>query len=144
MKISTKGRYALRLMLDLAVYNTGEPISLKDVARRQQISEKYLEQIISILNKAGYVRSIRGAQGGYMLKREPAEYTVGMILRLTEGDLAPVGCVGKDSIDCERKQGCVTIRIWEQLNEAINGVVDNITLADMALWQQEKADEYVI
>lgn len=144
MKISTKGRYALRLMLDLAVYNTGEPISLKDVARRQQISEKYLEQIISILNKAGYVRSIRGAQGGYMLKKEPEEYTVGMILRLTEGDLAPVSCVGEGSTDCERMQECVTIRIWEQLNEAINGVVDHITLADMVMWQQEKADEYVI
>ena len=144
MKISTKGRYALRLMLDLAVYNTGEPVSLKDVARRQQISEKYLEQIISILNKAGYVRSIRGAQGGYLLKKDPAEYTVGMILRLTEGDLAPVGCVGEDSIDCERRAGCVTVRIWEQLNEAINGVVDHITLADMVMWQQEKADEYVI
>lgn len=144
MKISTKGRYALRLMLDLAVYNTGEPVSLKDIARRQQISEKYLEQIISILNKAGYVRSIRGAQGGYMLKREPKEYTVGMILRLTEGDLAPVGCVGENSMDCERRQGCVTIRIWERLNEAINGVVDHITLADMVLWQQEKADAYVI
>lgn len=144
MKISTKGRYALRLMLDLAVYNTGEPVSLKDIARRQQISEKYLEQIISILNKAGYVRSIRGAQGGYMLKREPKEYTVGMILRLTEGNLAPVGCVGENSMDCERRQGCVTIRIWERLNEAINGVVDHITLADMVLWQQEKADAYVI
>ena len=105
MKISTKGRYALRLMLDLAVYNTGEPVSLKDIARRQQISEKYLEQIISILNKAGYVRSIRGAQGGYILKREPAEYTVGMILRLTEGDLAPVSCVGEDRIECERSRG---------------------------------------
>ena len=76
MKISTKGRYALRLMLDLAIYNTGEPISLKDVARRQQISEKYLEQIISMLNRAGFVRSVRGAQGGYMLKKAPAEYTV--------------------------------------------------------------------
>lgn len=144
MKISTKGRYALRLMLDLAVYNTGEPISLKDVARRQQISEKYLEQIISILNKAGFVRSIRGAQGGYMLKKEPSDYTVGMILRLTEGDLAPVSCVGEESADCERRENCVTLRIWEQLNAAINGVVDNITLADMVEWQLEKADQYVI
>ena len=84
MKISTKGRYALRLMLDLALNNTGEAVSLKDIARRQDISDKYLEQIISILNKAGYVRSIRGAQGGYMLRRPPKEYTVGMILRLTE------------------------------------------------------------
>ena len=81
MKISTKGRYALRLMLDLAVYNTGEPISLKDVAKRQNISEKYMEQIISVLNKAGYVRGIRGAQGGYLLSRAPKDYTVGMILR---------------------------------------------------------------
>ena len=95
MKVSTKGRYALRLMLDLAVYNTGRPISLKDVAKRQQISEKYLEQIISLLNKAGFVRSIRGPQGGYMLTKAPGEYTVGRILRLTEGDLAPVSCVEK-------------------------------------------------
>lgn len=144
MKISTKGRYALRLMLDLAIYNTGEPVSLKDVARRQQISEKYLEQIISVLNKAGFVRSVRGAQGGYMLTKEPAEYTVGSILRLTEGDLAPVSCVGADSVDCDRRDGCVTVRIWEQLNEAVNHVVDNITVADMVMWQKEQADQYVI
>ncbi|MDE6203332.1 MAG: Rrf2 family transcriptional regulator [Lachnospiraceae bacterium] len=144
MKISTKGRYALRLMLDLAVYNTGEPISLKDIARRQEISEKYLEQIISLLNKAGFVRSIRGAQGGYMLNKEPSWYTVGRILRLTEGDLAPVSCVGENSMECERRQGCVTVRVWEQINEAVNQVVDNITLEDLARWQQEKADQYVI
>lgn len=144
MKISTRGRYALRLMLDLAVYNTGEPISLKDVARRQQISEKYLEQIISLLNKAGFVRSVRGAQGGYMLRKDPAEYTVGMILRLTEGDLAPVNCVGSDSVACERRQECVTVRIWEQMNDAVNQVVDGITLADMVGWQQEKGDQYSI
>ncbi|MDE7447078.1 MAG: Rrf2 family transcriptional regulator [Lachnospiraceae bacterium] len=144
MKISTKGRYALRLLLDLAVYNTGEPISLKDVARRQEISEKYLEQIISMLNKAGFVRSIRGAQGGYMLAKAPSEYTVGMILRLTEGSLAPVSCVGEDSIECERRQGCVTVRVWEKLNDAVNQVVDNITLADLVEWHQEKADQYII
>ena len=84
MKISTKGRYALMLMLDLATYNTGEAVRLKDVAKRQQISEKYLEQIISMLNKAGFVKSIRGPQGGYMLKHAPEQYTVGMILRQTE------------------------------------------------------------
>ena len=144
MKISTKGRYALRLMLDLATYNTGEPVSIKDIAARQQISEKYLEQIIAILNKAGYVRSIRGAQGGYMLKRDAKDYTVGMILRLTEGDLAPVSCVGTDSAECERRSGCVTVRIWEQINDAINNVVDNITLADLLEWQAEKSDQYVI
>ncbi len=144
MKISTKGRYALRLMLDLAVYNTGEPVSLKDIARRQEISEKYLEQIISMLNKAGFVRSIRGAQGGYLLGREPSWYTVGRILRLTEGDLAPVSCVGKNSMECERRQGCVTVRVWEQINQAVNQVVDHITLEDLVRWQQEKADQYII
>ncbi len=144
MKISTKGRYALRLMLDLAVYNTGEPISLKDVARRQEISEKYLEQIISLLNKAGFVRSIRGAQGGYLLTKDPGEYTVGAILRLTEGDLAPVSCVGAENSACERKDGCVTVRIWEKINDAINGVVDHITLADMVDWQEQQADQYSI
>ena len=92
MKISTKGRYALRLMLDLAMNDTGSPVSLKDVAKRQGISDKYLEQIISVLNRAGYVKSVRGAQGGYMLRKEPEDYTVGMILRLTEGSLAPVSC----------------------------------------------------
>ena len=85
MKVSTRGRYALRLMLDLALNNTGEPVRLKDVAKRQEISEKYLEQIISILNKAGFVKSVRGPAGGYSLKRKPEEYTVGMILRLTGG-----------------------------------------------------------
>lgn len=144
MKISTKGRYALRLMLDLATYNTGEPVSLKDVARRQEISDKYLEQIISVLNKAGYVKSIRGAQGGYLLKKDPSEYTVGMILRLTEGDMAPVSCVGNEKEECERRSSCVTVRIWQQINDAINGVVDNITLADMLEWQAELTDQYSI
>ena len=141
MKISTKGRYALRLMLDLATYSTDGPVCLKDVARRQQISDKYLEQIIATLNKAGYVRSIRGAQGGYLLKKNPEEYTAGMILRLTEGDLAQVSCVGKEKEECERKAGCVTTRIWQRINDAVNDVVDSITLADMLTWQEELADD---
>ena len=144
MKISTRGRYALRLLLDLAVYNTGVPMSIKDIAQRQNISEKYLEQIISILNKAGFVRSIRGPPGGYMLKRNPAEYTVGMILQLTEGDLAPVACVADDGIDCEQKECCVTMRVWRELNEAIHGVVDHITLADLVEWYHQRGNEYVI
>lgn len=144
MKISTKGRYALRLMLDLATYNTDGPVSLKDVAKRQEISDKYLEQIISVLNKAGYVKSIRGAQGGYLLKKAPSEYTVGMILRLTEGDLAPVSCVGEEKEECERRAGCVTVRIWERIYEAVSNVVDNITLADLAEWQTEASDSYTI
>ncbi|MCM1156636.1 MAG: Rrf2 family transcriptional regulator [Roseburia sp.] len=144
MKISTKGRYALRLMLDLATYCAGGPVSLKDVAQRQQISDKYLEQIISVLNKAGYVKSIRGAQGGYFLRKDPSEYTVGMILRLIEGDLAPVSCVGANKVECERQAECVTIRIWQQINDAVNNVVDNITLADMLEWQEELSDCYNI
>lgn len=138
MKISTKGRYAIRLMLDLANDTTGKPVSLNDVAARQQISEKYLEQIISVLNKAGYVRSIRGPQGGYLLVKKPEEYTVGMILRTTEGDLAPVSCVGSGAVECDRADGCVTVRIWQKINDAVDNVVDNITLADLVDWQNEK------
>lgn len=144
MKISTKGRYALRLMMDLAENNNGSPISLKDVARRQEISDKYLEQIISILNKAGYVRSVRGAQGGYMLKNSPEEYTVGMILRQTEGSLAPVACIEDDEIVCDRQQQCVTSIVYKKINDAISGVVDNITLQDLVDWQSEKNGTYVI
>lgn len=144
MKVSTKGRYALRLMLDLAEYSNGNPVSIKDIAGRQEISEKYLEQIISILNKAGYVRSIRGAQGGYVLKKEPSEYTVGMILRLTEGDLAPVSCVGAESTICGRKDQCVTVRIWEKINDAVNGVVDNITLEDLVNWSEKNVKGKVL
>jgi Rrf2 family protein len=131
MKISTKGRYALRLMLDLALNNTGEYITIKSIAARQDISEKYLEQIISLLNRAGYVKSIRGAQGGYKLAKDPGEYTVGMILRLTEGSLAPVDCLEEDSGDCKRSSGCVTRGVWVELYEAIRSVVDRITLQDL-------------
>ena len=144
MKISTKGRYALRLMMDLAENNSGSPISLKDVAKRQDISDKYLEQIISILNKAGYVRSVRSAQDGYMLKMEPQNYTVGMILRQTEGSLAPVACIEDDEIVCDRQQQCVTSIVYKKINDAISGVVDNITLQDLVDWQNEKNGNYVI
>lgn len=96
MKISTKGRYALRLMLDLALNNSGKPVRIRDVSERQNISDKYLEQIISVLNKARFVRSIRGPQGGYLLTRRPEEYTVGMILRLTEGAWRRVDCVDEE------------------------------------------------
>ncbi|MFR8547773.1 MAG: RrF2 family transcriptional regulator [Lachnospiraceae bacterium] len=149
MKVSTKGRYALRMMLDLATNQTGEPVRLRDVARRQKISEKYLEQIAAILNKAGFVRSVRGPQGGYLLQKVPEAYTVGMILRLTEGSLAPVGCVGEDPAgfcagECQMARACVTRRLWKQLNDAINGVVDRVTLADLLAWQAEAADDYVI
>lgn len=144
MKISTKGRYALRLMIDLASNNTGSPVSLKDVAKRQGISEKYLEQIIAILNKAGFVQSIRGAQGGYLLRRAPEEYTVGAILRLTEGSLAPVSCIEDDAIVCDRADACVTSIVWKKINDAINDVVDGITLQNLVDWQDEKNGQYII
>lgn len=132
MKISTKGRYAVRVMLDLALHDTGECIKVKEIAGRQGISEKYLEQIISVLNKAGYVKSMRGAQGGYRIAKAPEEYTVGMILRLTEGSLAPVACLEEGSAECERCDTCETVEVWKELYEAIDRVVDNVTLADLA------------
>ena len=114
VKISTKGRYALRLMLDLALHGgDGRPVSLKDVSRRQQLSDKYLEQIVTPLSKAGLVRSMRGAGGGYLLTRGPADYTVGEILRPLEGDLAPVECA-TDAQFCERSGQCVTVELWQQ------------------------------
>lgn len=131
MKISTKGRYALRLMLDLALNNTGEYITIKSIAARQNISEKYLEQIISLLARAGYVKSVRGAQGGYKLAKDPTEYTVGMILRLTEGSLVPVDCVDENYEDCPRNAECVTRDIWVELYQAISSIVDRITLQDL-------------
>lgn len=144
MKISTKGRYALRLMLDLAMNNTGDPIRIKDIAARQEISDKYLEQIVSVLNKAGYVKSIRGPQGGYKLTKLPEQYTVGMILRLTEGSLAPVSCLEGEINDCPRQEKCITLTLWTKLDDAIKGVVDHITLADLIEWHHNEADNYVI
>jgi Rrf2 family protein len=131
-------------MIDLASNNTGVPISLKDVAKRQGISDKYLEQITAVLNKAGYVKSVRGAQGGYLLRRDPKEYTVGMILRLTEGSLAPVTCVEDDDYVCDRADGCVTVIVWKKINDAINEVVDGITLQDLLDWQSEQNGQYII
>ncbi|WP_302486705.1 Rrf2 family transcriptional regulator [uncultured Megamonas sp.] len=136
MKISTKGRYALRLMLDIALNDAKTPVRIKDIAERQQISDKYLEQIVSSLNKAGFVKSLRGPQGGYRLTKKPEEYTVGMILRLIEGSLAPVACLDDDVNNCTRADRCPTLILWEKLYEAISEVVDNITLADLISWQK--------
>ena len=143
MKISTRGRYALRMMLDIATNDHGEPVRIKDIAARQDISVKYLEQIVSVLTKAGYVKSIRGPQGGYRLVRLPKDYTVGMILRLTEGDLSPVSCTD-NNYDCPKMHDCVTIRIWKELDEAINSVIDKYTLEDLLDWQDAKGNDYVI
>ena len=144
MTISTKGRYALRIMLDLAGH-IGETVKLKDIASRQEISEKYMEQIIAVLNKAGYVRSTRGAQGGYQLVKAPRDYTVGMILRLTEGSLAPVECLAEYALPCERAGKCATVEVYRRIYEAVNNVIDAITLQDLVDIEHEKsADNYVI
>ena len=147
MKISTRGRYAVRVMLDLALHNTGEYIKVKDIARRQDISEKYLEQIISILNKAGFVHSVRGAQGGYQIADDPKKYTIGMILRLTEGSLSPVACLdnGTENIDCARKDDCLTLSVWTGLYKAINEYLDSISIKDIVeSGTGIGADDYII
>lgn len=145
MKISTKGRYALRMMLDLAMNEKEEPIRIKEIALRQEISDKYLEQIISILAKAGYVKSLRGPQGGYRLSKPAAEYTVGSILRLTEGNLSPVACLEDEVNMCERKEDCITLLLWQKMDEAIKGVVDTVTLQDLIDWHYGKQNNnYVI
>ena len=133
MKVSTRGRYALRFMLDLALNDQEQQyIPLKEVAQRQGISEKYLEQIVPALNKAGFVRSVRGSQGGYRLARAPEEYSVGMIVRLMEGELAPAPCAGHEShSDCPRAAECVTAGVWEKIRMAVDDVVDHITLSDL-------------
>ena len=144
MLVSTKGRYALRTMVDLAIHGDGEPVKIKDIANRQGISGKYLEQIISILSRAGFVRSIRGNQGGYYLARPSSDYTVGSILRITEGSLAPVDCLSGDENPCARQMECVTLRLWRELDVAISDVVDKYTLEDLVQWQKSMKDNYVI
>ena len=131
-------------LIDLAEHNNGKFIPLKDIAERQEISEKYLEQIISSLKKAGYVKSLRGAQGGYMLAREPETYTVGTILRLTEGSMKPVACLEDEPNQCSRAGECVTLRLWKMLDEAIEGVLDKVTLQDLKDWYEEMGNDYVI
>ncbi len=144
MLVSTKGRYALRTMIDLAIHGDGEPVKIKDIARRQEISGKYLEQIISMLSRAGYVRSIRGNQGGYFLTYPASEYTVGMILKVVEGNLSPVECLNGGENICTRRQECVTLRLWQELDDAIKGVVERYTLDDLVQWQKNMKDNYVI
>lgn len=131
MKISTKGRYAVRMMLDIAQHSNGENVSLKDVSKRQNISLKYLEQIVNILSKAGFLRSQRGAQGGYRMTRKPDEYTIGDILRVTEGEMAPVSCLEDEENQCPRVNQCPTIAFWTGLYKTINDYLDGTTIADL-------------
>jgi Rrf2 family protein len=136
MKISTKGRYAVNIMLGMALANREEYISLRTIAESQGLSGKYLEQIISILNRAGYVRSERGPQGGYKLTKSPEQYTLGMILKLTEGSFAPVVCLEDEDAICPIREYCVTVKAWKRINDAVNEAVNSITLADLVDWQE--------
>ena len=131
MMISTKGRYALRIMVDLALHDGAEPVSVRAIAQRQDISGKYMEQIISVLTRAGWLRSVRGAQGGYHLAKTPQEITVGMILRATEGDLAPAECVAHGAQHCNRSGACPSRAVFEKVYSAINDVIDGVLLCDL-------------
>ena len=143
MKFSTKSRYALRLMAELARYAPGSTVSLKEISERQQLSLKYLEQIVTPLARVGLVKSERGSQGGYRLTKTPGEYTVGNILRLTEGSLAPVACLGQNPVECPRMVECRTLPMWRKLNTMINDYFDGITLADLVNTAQP-GNDYVI
>ncbi len=140
MLISTKGRYALRVMLDLAENSHGGFIPLKDITERQSISKKYLESIMVILSKAGFVEAVHGKGGGYKLSREPGEYKAGEILRLTEVTLAPVMCLEENAKACERADVCKTLPLWRGLNKVITEYLDNISLEDILL-KSDKLDQ---
>jgi transcriptional regulator, Rrf2 family len=144
MKISTKGRYALRLMVDLAEHKDNGFIALKDVAKRQNISKKYLEQIVPVLNGAGLLATNRGNRGGYRLAKEPKEYTVGDILRITEGSIAPVSCLDSEINLCERKNFCQTLYVWEGLYKVVNEYLDGITVQDIVDKIGNTTADYII
>lgn len=132
MKISTKGRYALRIMIDLAQHYNGDYVHLKDISKRQDITIKYMEQIMPFLTRAGYVRSSRGNNGGYCLAKDPGDYSAGEILRCAEGNLCPVACLEDDPVRCPRAQECRTLPFWMGMEKVINEYADSISLADLA------------
>ena len=132
MKLSTKGRYGLRALLDMAIYQNEGPVTLNNIAAREDISEGYLEQLMMPLKRAGIVKSIRGAQGGYLLSRNPKDVTVGEIIRVLEGPIAPVACVDEENPEeCERSSFCATRMVWEKVRDSISGVLDSFSLEDL-------------
>ena len=143
MLISTKGRYALRVMIDLAEHQTDEFISLKDIAQRQEISDKYLESIIRMLVKARVLESLRGKGGGYKLRKAPEQYTVGSILRLTEESLAPVACLEPGADACPKAGKCRTLSLWQGLDKVISEYLDGVTIADL-MEPGNVGDDYII
>ena len=143
MIVSTKGRYALRVMIDLAEHQSEKYVPLKEVAARQEISEKYLENILKLLVQNGFLEGLRGKGGGYRLTRSPDQYTVSEILMLTEGSLAPVSCLTPGAFACARMANCRTYEMWKGLNDLISDYFGKITLADLALPDQA-GNDYVI
>ncbi len=143
MLISTKGRYSLRVMIDLAEHQADGYIPLKTIAERQEISEKYLESIIKLLVKAKILTGLRGKGGGYQLTRPPEQYTVGDILRLTEESLAPVSCLEENADVCPRMAACRTLSLWQGLDAVIRTYLDNITIAEL-MRHDSAGDDYVI
>lgn len=143
MKITSRGRYALKVMIDLAEQNTDDYIKLGDVAKRHNISEKYLESIIASLAKAGLLIGVRGKGGGYKLAKKPEEYTVGSILKITEGSLAPVSCMDCKPNTCDSANGCKTLPLWEGLDRVIDDYLESVTVADLAFGKND-SDNYVI
>ena len=131
MIVSTKGRYALRVMIDLAEQHTQDRTPLKEIAERQEISQKYIEAIMTLLSKNGFVEAVHGKGGGYKLNKKPEEYRVGDILRLTEGSLSPVACLEKGAEECPRKDSCRTLPLWTKLDELVEKYLDSVTLADL-------------
>ena len=138
MMVSTKGRYALTVMVDLAKLSDGGFVSLADIAERENLSMKYLESIISILNKGGMLKSIRGKNGGYKLAREPKDYNISEILLLTEGTLAPVNCIMQEGIQCEKAATCSTLPLWAGLDNVIDKYLSTITLEDIITGNRRK------
>lgn len=143
MKISTRGRYAIRVILDLAEHDTGEYIPLTDVAKRQEISEKYLEAIVSMLVKNNLLTALRGKGGGYKLTKKPEDYSVACILRVTEGAFAPVACLEHQPNECERVGQCKTLKMWEGLKKLLDEYFENISIQDL-LETDTGVDNYVI
>ena len=139
MMISTKGRYALRIMVDLAQNDGEAPVSVREIASRQDISGKYMEQIIGVLTRCGLLHSIRGAQGGYHLAKAPDQITVGDILRATEGDLAPTECLSEHGKQCVRSGACPSQIVFKKVYSAINEVIDSVKLCDLVL-ESERAE----
>ena len=144
MKISTKGRYVLRMLIELAAHHEDGYVSLKEISERQGISKKYLEQIVPMLNKAGILRTNRGNRGGYQLAKPPAECTVGDVLRATEGSLAPVSCLEYEVNDCPRAEFCTTLFVWEGLEKAVSRYLDSISIQDILDRSVDAGDNYCI